>query len=322
MLKYLTRSIILGVVTILGIAFLIFTMIKIAPGSPVDVFAPNATPEIRQQIIEQYGLDKPAAVQFLRWVGHLAQGDLGRSYMDGGIPIRDLLWRHIPATVNLLILSYFISLVLALPLGMYMGMPKRGISNTIIGGLFDLIGAIPDFWMARLLIIVFAVMLRWFPISYQVVINPDELGFFGYLSHSFKQLILPAIALGLGSGRVSLFARHIREEIHSVLTRSYIELAIAKGIGRARVLWLHALPNSAIPLLTQITASIPTFLGATIIIEIIFSYPGLGILIYKSCIYRNYPVILAGVLVLSVTVTLLNVIHDIFHYALDPKARL
>ena len=320
MIKYILRTLLLGSATIFGIILLIFIMIQLAPGNPIDTIAPKAPPEIRDQIISMYGLDKAFHIQFAHWVVRMLHGDLGTSYIHGRAVV-DILRERIPPTARLIFFSYLVSLCIALPLGMHMGLPKRKYSNTYMYLSFDAVGSMPDFWIARLLIVFLAVELRWFPVSSCGVTGIEAISIWEKLQFMLSQVTLPAIALGLGNGRVSLFARHTREEIESAISNNYIDLAIAKGIGKSRVLWNHALPNSLVPLLTQIVASIPSFIGATIVVEMMFAYPGLGFLIYRASINHDYPLILGATLVLGIVVTVLNVFHDLILYALDPQAR-
>ncbi len=308
LVRLISGSILQGVLSVLGIIALVIILLKVSPADPTSGMGANSV-ERRQQIAEQLGIDQPVYVMFWRWIERAARGDLGTPYSESNTTVVKMLRLRALPTVYLLLLTYFIIIAIAIPLGIYLGLPRKAKLNNLLNSCLDFLGALPDFWLASVLALIFALNLRWLPRSS----NNAAL--------SINVMIMPALALIFGSGRLAVFVRYTREEISMVLSNKFIELAFAKGIGRFKVLWRHALPNAIIPIFSYGIGSVPVFIGATIVVESIFTYPGLGLLIYKASKDSDYPMIIGATLILALLVSLLNLFQRLFIYAVDPRVR-
>jgi peptide/nickel transport system permease protein len=290
----------------LGITLLAFGLGRLAPGDPAYLIAAQQSDgppptELVEQIREEYGLTLPWPVQYGRWVLQVVQGDLGVSYKSGGA-IADELRQRFPATLELTIGGLLVGVGLALPLGMAAAI-YRGAFVDQLSRLLALLGAsLPSFWLAFLLIILFAVEWKLLPVAGR---------------SSTRHLVLPAVALGVGIAAPLM--RLTRSSLLEVLGQDYIRTARAKGLAQRRVLIGHALRNALIPVATVIGMSFGHLLGGSVIIETIFAWPGIGKLLIDGIANRDYPLIQAYVLFMGTFFILINLVVDLLYFWLDPR---
>jgi peptide/nickel transport system permease protein len=303
---------------LLGISLISFSIIHLAPGSPAaTILGPKALdPAALERVNSNLGLDKPIYLQYLNWISSFSQGDFGVSIgIMPGKSVADLIKSRILPTLELTISALLLALLVAIPIGV--------ISATRQYSTFDhlaTIGAfsgisLPNFWLALMLILVFSVELGWLPSSGLIdprINNPTILD---YIRH----LLIPAFVLGTAS--MGGLVRFIRASMLEVLRQDYILTARAKGLSERRVLYKHALRNALLPLVTIIGMSIPGLLSGAVLVETVTGWPGMGRLAVNAVFARDYPIIMALVMIFSLLVILGNLIADIVYSYVDPRIR-
>ena len=305
MIRYLISRLASAALVVLGVACLVFALIHLVPGDPVEVMlGDSARAADREQLRRSLGLDQPVGVQLARYLGGLVRFDLGVS-LHSKRPIADILAERIPATAGLAAASLLVAVVLALPLGI-MAAVRRGSAWDHGAMGFAMIGvSIPNFVMGPVLILGFSVWLGWLPVSGQ---------------EGFASLLLPALTLG--TALASILSRMTRSSLLEVLGEDYIRTARAKGLSEGRVVLGHAMRNALLPLVTVLGLQLGTLLGGAVITEIVFSWPGIGQLTIESIQRRDYPVLQACVLLISVAYVAVNTLTDLLYVAVDPRIRL
>jgi peptide/nickel transport system permease protein len=292
-------------VVILGVLCLVFFLIHLVPGDPVEVMlGESARPADREALRQSLGLDQSLPVQFGHYLGSVVQLDFGTS-LHSKRPIIDILGERIPATLELAIAALLVAVVIAFPLGVIAAVRKD--SGWDHGAMtVSLLGvSIPNFLMGPLLILIFAVWLGWFPVS-----GRDGVG----------SLVLPAITLG--SAMAAILSRMVRATLLEVLGEDYIRTAKAKGLGPGAIIWRHALRNALLPVITLLGLQLGALLAGAVITEAVFSWPGIGQLIIEAIQGRDYPVVQACVLLISLSYVVVNTLTDLAYSWLDPRVRL
>ncbi|MCA9886441.1 MAG: ABC transporter permease, partial [Anaerolineae bacterium] len=271
MFKYLSRRVLLMIPTLIIVTFLVFLLLFISPGDPVLMLVPadeasELTVEDLDRLRSEMGLDRPIVVQYLDWLGQVVQGNLGRSIHQGR-PVTELLSARFPVTLELALLSVLVATLIAVPIGVYTAVRPGGFGDTV-GNIFALMGAsAPAFWLALLLIVLFAVILDWLPAGGFTRISEDPV-------EHIRRMILPVLTLSAALMAVTM--RLTRSSMLEVLNENYIRSARSKGLADRRVIFVHALKNALIPVITTIGLQIGRILGGTVAIELIFSFPGMG----------------------------------------------
>jgi peptide/nickel transport system permease protein len=290
---------------VLGVVVLVFLLIHLIPGDPVDVMlGESAQPADREALRESLGLNQPIHIQLANYFKSLISLDLGRS-LHTQRPILDLLAERLPATIELAAAALLVTLVLALPLGL-LAAARRDTAWDHGAMTFSLLGvSIPNFWMGPLLILVFALWLGWFPVS-----GREGAG----------AVILPALTLGTSLS--AILARMIRSSVLEVLGEDFIRTAYAKGLTRRQVLIRHALPNALLPVITILGLQLGALLAGAVITETVFSWPGIGLLTVEAIQSRDYPVVQACVLLIALTYVLINSLTDLVYSLVDPRIRV
>jgi len=290
---------------VFGVCTLVFLLIHLVPGDPVEaMLGESARPADRMALREALGLDLPLGEQYLSYLGKLARLDLGQSFQFQR-PVAELLAERIPPTVELAGSALILALLLAVPLGVLGARNRGGMLDSGAMG-FSLVGiSIPNFWLGPLLILVFSLWLGWTPVS----------GRDGPVS-----LILPAITLG--TGLAAILARMVRSSVLEVLEEDYVRTARAKGLCEAAVMWRHALRNAWLPVLTLVGLQLGGLLGGAVITETVFAWPGVGSLLVEAIQNRDYPVVQACVLLVSLAYVLVNTLTDLVYAWVDPRIRL
>ncbi len=302
MFSLLLTRLVSALVVVLGVCTLVFLLIHLVPGDPVEaMLGENAQVADREALRQALGLDRPLGEQYLAYLQRLARLDLGLSFQDRR-PVAAILGERLPATLELTLAALGLALLLALPLGVLAARHRGSPLDSGAMGL-SLVGiSIPNFWLGPLLILVFSLWLGWTPVS----------GREGPAS-----LILPALTLG--TGMAAILARMVRGSILEVLGEDYVRTARAKGLSERRVLWGHALRNAWLPILTLIGLQLGGLLGGAVITETVFAWPGVGSLLVEAIQSRDYPVVQACVLLVSLSYVFVNTLTDLVYSWVDPR---
>lgn len=302
---YVIRRLVQSLLILLGVSFITFFLLFVLPADPVrQIAGRSATAATVESIRQQLGLDQPFLVQYGRYLAGLVQGNFGRSYLQK-TDVAVLIWSRLPATLLLMLGAIVCELVLGLTMGIIAALTRgRWIDQGLMMLSFVTVSA-PQFVVSLLLLYIFAVKLGWFPIG-------------GY--GTFQHLVLPAITLGiLGSG---WYARMMRSAMIDVLRADYIRTARAKGLGRARVVLQHALPNAILPIIAMIGIDIGIFMGGIVVVESVFGWPGIGQLAWQAIQRIDIPIIMGVTLISAVAIVLGNLLADMIAPFIDPRIKL
>lgn len=309
MTRYLAGRLVGLVVVLLGVTVITFGLGAAAPGDPAQLALERtlnapATAEQYQAKRRELALDRPLAVQYVRWLGHAAHGDLGTSWSTGD-SVSHALRERLPRTVALALTALALSVIIGVPLGVIAAYKRNSPVDHLCRALSILAASVPSYFMAYVLTLYLAVKLRLFPV-------------FGYGSPS--DLVLPALTLALGAS--AGLARFTRAAVLEVLREDYLRSAQAKGVGTRRLLFVHALRNASVPVVTVLGLSLGGLLGGAFVVEWIFAWPGMGTLAVDAIRDKDYPVIQGFVLVSAVAYVVANLLVDLAYGALDPRIRL
>jgi peptide/nickel transport system permease protein len=313
MLKYIIKRLLFFVVTLVIVSIIVFSIIHFVPGDPVlQIVGKFGDPAAMEHVRKTLNLDKPIATQYFIWISNALKGDLGRSFKTGQ-PITDMIFERYPKTFILVTASMIISVIVSVISGVIAASRRNtGIDFSIM--TFTVIGlSIPQFWMGVLFILVFSLFLKLLPVIGYVSLIKDPID-------AIKHLILPAVALSIT--QTSIVARMTRSEMLEVLGQDYIKTARAKGLKENVVIFKHALKNALIPIVTLIGIQFGFLMGGTIVIEQIFTYPGLGSLLIDAVFNRDYPLIQGIVIFVSLIFIIINLVVDLLYAYLNPKVTL
>jgi len=296
------------------VSFLVFSLVVFLPGDPATTIAGgvDATPEEVGRVREQLGLNDPFYEQYLRWLKDAVQGDLGVSLYTGE-SVSGQIGRRLPATFSVAIGAIVVSLLLGVSAGVIAGLHQGRATDRSVTFFTSLGLAIPSFWLALMLVILFAVQLRWL----------DAVGYVSFGDDPWqwtRHLIMPWLALGIGAA--ATIARQVRSALVDVLDQDYIRTARGKGLAGRQVITKHALKNAAMPAITLLGLQFAYLLGGTVVIESIFSIPGLGSYVGTAITNRDLPVIQGTVLMMAVIFVVLNLFVDVLYGVVNPKVRL
>ncbi|MFT6074195.1 MAG: peptide/nickel transport system permease protein [Yoonia sp.] len=311
MIRYVLGRLTSLIISLIVASVVIFTVIEVIPGDPAAfMLGVNARPDTIAALRAEMGLDQPVVARYFDWVTGLLQGDFGRSWTYK-TPVADLISDRVWVSLPLAIYALFLSTIIAFPAGIYAASRRGGAGDITIMGATQLGVAIPNFWFAMILVLIFAINLRWFSAG----------GFPGWDNPllAIKSLTLPAIALALP--QAAILARVMRSSLLDMLGEDFIRTARAKGLTRRQALWRHAVRNALIPVLTIIGLQFSFLLAGGIIIEQVFFLPGLGRLIFQSISARDLIVVESVVMLLVFVVILVNFLVDLAYAAVDPRLR-
>jgi peptide/nickel transport system permease protein len=301
MARFLIARLFYGVAVLVAVTSLVFGLIHLS-GDPLDgLLPPGSSPDQEASIRRQFGLDRPLLVQYTTFVGHAAQGDFGDSWRQRQPAMRAVLDR-LPATLVLTAAAVALALAVGVPLGILSGSRPRGSLDALATGVALLGQALPGFWLGTVLILVFAVHLRWLPSSG---------------SNGIESLILPAITLA--AYPAATIARLLRSSLIETMTLDFIRTARGKGLSPWHVVTRHALRNAALPALAFVGLQVGFLLGGAVVVESVFAYPGVGRLALQAVADRDLPIIQAFVVVLAVLIVAVNVVVDVLARWLDPR---
>ena len=308
------RRVLLMIPVLLGVTMVTFIIVRSIPGDPVQVMLGvdrRTTPEQIAAIRTSYGLDRPLPVQYVRWLGHVVQGDLGQS-LRSRRPLTDELRLRLPVTIQLAVMAAILAAIPALVVGVVAAL-KRNSGVDYLATIGTLIGvSVPNFLLATLLVLLFSYTLKWLPpVGFQPLLEDP--------AQNLKTMIMPAISLGLPLAAVLM--RNTRSSVLEVLGQEHVRTARAKGLPQRRVLFRHILPNAGIPIVTIAGIQVANLLGGTVIVEQIFGLPGVGRYVYEAIANRDYPVVQSVTLVLAFLFVLVSLVVDVLYAVIDPRLR-
>jgi peptide/nickel transport system permease protein len=313
MISILIRRIVSLIITLLVVSLLIFSVMNLLPGDPAAIMlGTSATPETLAALRTQMGLDEPLPVRYLAWLAGMLQGDLGQSYTYG-VPVAGLIAERLVVTLPLALMAVFISVGIAVPLGVAAARRHNGLFDHIAGAVSYASIAVPAFWVGLLLIIAFSTNLGWMPAG----------GFPGWdagLLAGLQALLMPAIALALPQAGV--LTRVARSAVLEVMNEDFVRTARAKGLSDRLAVWRHALPNALIPVVTMIGLQFTFLIAGAVLVENVFNLPGLGRLAYQALSQRDIIVMQDVVLFFSALVIIINFLVDLAYLVIDPRLRV
>ncbi|WP_338849422.1 ABC transporter permease subunit [Massilia sp. W12] len=333
MFVFLLRRIGVVIPTFIGITLMVFALIHMIPGNAVEALSGERgmDPERYARLMHEFGLDQPMYQQYLNYIGKVARGDLGNSISTHEPVMKEFL-KLFPATLELSLCAITFALLIGLPAGILAALKRNTFWDYSVMGVSLTGYSMPIFWWALLLILLFSVTLGWTPVSGRISILydiPPQTGLMlidawrsdqeGAFKSALSHLILPTIALG--TIPLAVIARMTRSAMLEVLREDYVRTARAKGLSRARVVWVHALRNALIPVVTIIGLQVGTLLAGAILTETIFSWPGVGKWLVEAIHRRDYPVVQGGILLSATLIIVVNLVVDILYGIINPRIR-
>lgn len=311
--RYLIRRLLISAVTLLAISMVVFSILALAPGDPLAGFAtnPNVTPELRERLRDQLGINDPIHIRYVKWGREYLQGNWGVSFQTKG-SVQDYIVGRIPVTMMIIGSSLLLSILIAIPVGVISAIKQYSAFDQIATTFAFLGFSLPTFFTGLLAILLFSVKLDWLPFVYDSQVN----GFWG----NFKQSIMPICVLGLaGSAQLTRF---VRASMLETISQDYVRTARAKGLREQTVVFFHAMRNAMIPVVTIIALQIPGVFGGAVVTEQIFRVPGIGSALISAIAGADTPVVMAITFGVAILVVLFNVIADILYAVLDPRIKL
>lgn len=315
MTEYFIRRVLQSLLVLVLVSIVTFGLIHAAPGGPTQIFlSPGLSQEAAKIQAHNLGLDRSVPEQYFSWVGGLLKGDLGYTFKNH-VPVGDILWPTVGNTVILMGAAWLLSLLIAIPWGIYNSTKPYGFSDQA-GSFIAYIGfAMPTFWFGILLQELFALKLDWLPLSDMWTMGKE-----GNLGDLFMHMIMPISVLTLGF--LAAYSKYARSSMLEVLEQDYIRTARAKGVKERKVIFRHALRNSLIPIITILGLDLPILVGGAALTERVFNWPGMGRLFIEMAVAREYSVLMAIALITAVVVVIGNLIADILYAIVDPRVQL
>jgi peptide/nickel transport system permease protein len=293
--------------------FVVFGLLQLIPGDiAITLAGENATDDRIAQIRTEYGLDRPFLVQYASWLWKAAHFDLSRSFLSNE-PVFGQIMHRFPTSLLIVCMALSIALIIGIPLGILAATKPGSRLDGAVTGMASLGVALPNFWLAMLLVSTFALTLNWFPATGAVAFGKDP-------SKAFLHAALPAVALAAGG--VAEVVRQLRGALLEVLSSQYVRTLHAKGLSPAAILWKHGLKNVAVNLLTVVGLLVNRLLGATVVVEAVFAIPGMGSLIVHAALNKDFPVVQGVVLAMAIVVISMNLLIDILYTVIDPRVSL
>lgn len=321
MRSYIIRRILQMIPLLIGISIVNFTIMHLAPGDPVDLLVErNATAEERARIKELYGLNDPLPVQYFRWLGHVLKGDFGKSFVDGQSVSKTILER-LPYTLYLNFLIMVVIYLIAVPVGIISALKQYSKFDHIMTSLAFLGQAIPSFWIGLILIYFFGLKLDWLPISGvgTIGLSVKTAGFWATFADRAAHVVMPVAVVAFGS--LTGVARYMRSSMLEVIRQDYVRTARAKGLPEKVVIVKHALRNALLPIVTLLGSELPLLFGGMVVIESIFSWPGIGLLSIRAILQRDYQIVMAINMMGAVLMVLGNFLADLLYVVVDPRIK-
>ncbi len=313
--KYILRRLIQAIPLLLGISLISFFSMRLMPGGPLAGYLmnPRVTPADIARLERMWGLDQPIYIQYFKWFTSMLQGDWGWSYRSG-LPVFEMIMGRVPNTLVLMGSSFVMSIVVAIPIGIYSAVRRYSVMDYFVT-VFAFMGvAVPAFWFGIMMQLVFAVELGWLPSAGMGPIGVDVT-----LWDRIRYLVMPATVLGLVN--MAAWSRYMRSSMLEVVNQDYIRTARAKGLAQKIVINKHALKNAMIPVVTIVGLDLPRFFGGAALTEQIFAWPGMGRLFVEAVFSRDYPILMAHLMLSAFLVVAGNLVADILYGLLDPRIK-
>ena len=309
MRREIVSRVLATVPVLVGIVVLTFVLMRLVPGDVVDaMLAENRDPAVEAELREFFGLNRPPAQQIAEYLGGLARGDLGMSLRTGR-PVAEEIMARLPATVELALAALLFSLLIAIPAGVLTATRRNQVADYVARTIALAGLAVPNFWLGILFITLFSVQLRWLPSGgFASLDDPVQ---------NLRLLLLPALTLGASIAAVTM--RMTRSSLLEVLGQDFVRTARSKGLRERQVLYVHALRNALVPVVTVIGIQAGRLLGGTVVVEQVFGWPGIGSLIVRAIGQRDYPLVQGSVMFLALVFVLVNLVVDILYLYLDPR---
>jgi peptide/nickel transport system permease protein len=319
---YILKRLVLMIPLLLGITLISFAVMHLTPGSPTEMqtmMNPKASLEAQKRLRELYGLDKPLMVQYWDWLSRLSRLDFGRSFSPDRRPVWDKIKERIGITLGLNLMSLIIILVVSIPVGVIAAYRAhswfdKGTTLLVFFGF-----AMPTFWLALLLIMFFGVYLDWLPISGLTSLNFHQFTLWQKIQDLGAHVTLPVLVAAFGG--LAGMSRYMRGNMLEVIRQDYIITARAKGLPERTVIFKHALRNALLPVITILGLSVPGLIGGSVIFETIFAIPGMGQLFYGAVMARDYPLVMAELVIGAVLTLVGNLLADVGYALVDPRIR-
>ena len=310
MLGHIVRKLLAVIPVLILVSMILFTIISLLPGdAAMGVVGESVNQEDLSRIRTELGLDKPIYVRYADWLGKVLHGDLGKA-LKSRQPVAEIVALRLPVTIELTFLAMLISTIIAVPAGIFAAL-RRNSSWDVANGIVSMIGiAMPPFWMGILLILCFSVWLDWLPSSGYESFFKDPVS-------NLKHMVMPAFTIGFAFAATIM--RQTRSSMLEVLGEEYVVTARAKGLSETVVIWKHALRNALIPVVTVLSMQVGRMIGGAVVTEIVFALPGIGREMVDSIIARDYPVVMALILITALCVVLTNTLVDILYVVIDPR---
>jgi peptide/nickel transport system permease protein len=325
MIGYLLRRLLGAIPLLLGILTLIFFVVHLAPGDPTArFFNPNVSPEVIEQMRRNLGLDQPLHIQYWKWLSSFLTGDFGYSFGQMR-PIAEILPETLWNTLQLTLVSLVVIFIVGMLIGIVQAVRQYSLADNVLTFVALFFYSMPSFWFALMLILILSLRAGqegWFlsfPASGMTSIDYEYLGAGGKAMDRLRHLVLPAIALGIGSA--AGVARYMRGAMLEVVHQDYIRTARAKGLSERAVIFKHALRNALIPIITLLGLYLPFLLSGAVLVETIFAWPGMGRAIVEAILARDYPMVMATSFVIAAIVVLGNLLSDLLYAVVDPRIR-
>jgi len=321
MLRYVLQRLLFAVPLIFGVLTLTFFIIRLAPGDPAAFFIqPGVSPNVAEQIREQYGLNDPVYIQYVKWLGSILQGDFGRSFSRAQQPVVEVIAQAMPVTITIALLTLIANFLLGIAIGVISAVRQNTLLDRVltVTGLFFY--SMPEFWFALMMIILFALQLPLFPASGLSSVGAEYYGPLGFFLDRIWHLVLPVTVLSI-NGAAGI-ARYVRGSMLEVIRQDYIRTARAKGLSERVVILKHGLRNALLPVVTLMGASLPFIFSGALFIEVIFAFPGMGRITVDAIFARDYPLIIANTFISGTLIILGNLLADVLYAVVDPRIRL
>jgi peptide/nickel transport system permease protein len=311
---FLLRRLLHALTVVFVVCTATFVLVHLAPGGPAVLADPKLTLEEQAAIEERLGLDRPIAAQYGIWIARVAQGDLGESFLYE-VPNRRAILERLPNTALLAGTALLLSVILAIPLGLWSALRRGGLVDRVVSGVAFVAMAVPTFWLAILAIFLFAIAIPVFPAG-----GATAAGESGGFIDRVRHLVMPACVLAAVTTAELL--RYMRSSAQTALQQPFVRVAKAKGLRERTVAWRHVLRTALIPVVTALGIQFPRLVGGAAITETVFAWPGLGRLGVQAALGRDYPLVMAITLFISAAVVTVNLLMDLVYLWIDPRIRL
>ncbi|KPK61857.1 MAG: diguanylate cyclase [Gemmatimonas sp. SG8_38_2] len=328
MTAYIVRRLLQAIPLLLGILTLVFVFMHAAPGDPTAIYMhPSVAPEVLEQMRQNWGLDQPLHIQYLRWMKSFLTGDFGVSLAQNR-PVATILAERIPNTLILSGTSLLLIFAIGIAIGIIQAVRQYSLLDNALTFSALFIYSMPSFWLGLMLILIFAYkvyQVDWwpavlrFPASGMASVDYELLGFWAKIGDRLHHLVLPSFALGVSSA--ASIARYMRSSMLDVIRQDYIRTARAKGLPERTVILKHALKNALLPIITLLGLYLPFLFSGAVLVEHVFAWPGMGRTIVEAIYQRDYPVVMATTFVFAVMVVVANLIADVLYAIVDPRIR-